>query len=180
MLAICLRRKPKPSNFSPQLLKMSKTTLRFAKPEDMHSVLELVRELAHYEKAPQEVTVTVNELVEDGFTHKLFSCIVAEVAEEIVGMAFYYPRYSTWKGRTIHLEDFIVKEAFRGRGIGQLLFDKVVEEAKKFGAKRLEWHVLDWNEPAINFYNKVNAHLDGEWMLGKLTEEQLANWAISE
>jgi GNAT superfamily N-acetyltransferase len=155
---------------------MNETTLRFATPEDMPAVLELVRELAHYEKAPQEVTVTVNELVEDGFTQKLFTCIVAELKSEIVGMAFYYPRYSTWKGRTIHLEDFIVKEAFRGRGIGQVLFDKVVEESKNFGAKRLEWHVLDWNEPAINFYKKINANLDGEWMLGKLTEEQILEY----
>jgi len=155
---------------------MSKPTLRFAKPTDMHAVLDLVNELALYEKAPQEVTVTVNELVEDGFTHKLFTCIVAELAGEIVGMAFYYPRYSTWKGRTIHLEDFIVKEAFRGCGIGQMLFDKVVEESKKFGAKRLEWHVLDWNEPAINFYKKIDAHLDDEWMLGKLTEEQILEY----
>ena len=157
---------------------MNQTTLRFATPQDMPAVLELVRELAHYEKAPQEVTVTVDELIEDGFTRNLFTCIVAEIQKEIVGMAFYYPRYSTWKGRTIHLEDFIVKEAFRGRGIGQLLFDKVVAESKKFGAKRLEWHVLDWNEPAINFYKKINANLDGEWMLGKLTEEQLDNWEI--
>lgn len=139
----------------------------------MPAVLELVRELAHYEKAPHEVTVSINELVEDGFTHNLFSCIVAELESEIVGMAFYYPRYSTWKGRTIHLEDFIVKEAFRGRGIGQMLFDKVVVEAKKFGAKRLEWHVLDWNEPAINFYKKIDANLDDDWMLGKLTEDQI-------
>ena len=144
----------------------------------MPAVLELVRELALYEKAPQEVTVTLEELIEDGFVRNLFTCIVAEVAQEIVGMAFYYPRYSTWKGRTIHLEDFIVKEAFRGCGIGQLLFDAVVEEARKFGAKRLEWLVLDWNEPALRFYKKLGAQLDGEWMIGKLDESQLAQYKI--
>jgi len=85
-----------------------------------------------------------------------------------VGMAFYYPRYSTWKGRTIHLEDFIVKEAYRKHGIGQMLFDAVKQEAINFGAKRLEWLVLNWNEPALNFYRKNGAELDPEWDLGKI------------
>ena len=139
-------------------------------------VLELIKELAHYERAPQEVTVTVDELMHDGFTANLFKCIVAEVDNEIVGMALFYPRYSTWKGRTIHLEDFIVKETYRKHGIGKLLFDAVVAEAKAFGAKRLEWLVLEWNEPALNFYRKIGATLDGEWQIGKLTEDQLAEY----
>ncbi len=157
---------------------MSNATLRFATPADMPAVLDLVRELALYEKAPNEVTVTLDELIEDGFTKHLFTCIVAEVASEIVGMAFFYPRYSTWKGKTIHLEDFVVKESFRGRGIGQMLFDAVVAEAEKFGAKRLEWLVLEWNEPALKFYKKVNATIDPEWHIGKLTEEQILEYRV--
>lgn len=142
--------------------------LRKSTPHDMPAVLELIKELALYEKAPQEVTVTLHDLVSDGFTHNLFQCIVALDGEEIIGMAFFYPRYSTWKGRTIHLEDFVVKEAYRKHGVGQLLFDAVKQEAIKFGAKRLEWLVLNWNEPALNFYRKNNAELDPEWDLGKI------------
>lgn len=134
----------------------------------MPAVLELINQLAHYEKAPQEVTVTLADLEQDGFVHNLFQCIVAEADDAIVGMAFYYPRYSTWKGRTIHLEDFIVKEAYRKHGIGQMLFDAVKQEAINFGAKRLEWLVLNWNEPALNFYRKNGAELDPEWDLGKI------------
>lgn len=142
--------------------------LRKATPADMPAVLDLIKELAHYEKAPHEVTVTLDDLISDGYTHNLFQCTVAEVENEIVGMAFYYPRYSTWKGRTIHLEDFVVKEEFRKHGIGQLLFDAVKQEAINFGAKRLEWLVLNWNEPALKFYRKNGAELDPEWDLGKI------------
>ena len=154
--------------------------LRPATREDMPAVLDLIRELAEYERAPQEVTVTEDELAHDGFTANLFSCIVAEKGNEIIGMAFFYPRYSTWKGRTIHLEDFVVRESYRQHGIGQLLFNAVVEQAKQFGAKRLEWLVLEWNEPALNFYKKIGAEIDPEWQIGKLTEKQLVNWTISE
>jgi len=153
-----------------------KLTLRPARQTDMPAVLELIKELAHYERAPQEVTVTVDDLIHDGFTVKLFTCIVAEIDGEIVGMSFFYPRYSTWKGRTIHLEDFIVKEAYRKHGIGKMLFDETVKAAKDFGAKRLEWLVLEWNEPALNFYRKIGATMDAEWHIGKLTEEQLEKY----
>ena len=147
--------------------------IRPATPQDMPAVLDMIKELAIYEKAPQEVTVTVDELVHDGFTEKLFKCLVADHNQKVVGMALLYPRYSTWKGRTIHLEDFVVKEDFRQAGLGKQLFDAVVEEARNFGARRLEWLVLEWNEPALNFYKKIGATIDPEWQIGKLTAQQL-------
>lgn len=154
----------------------SQITIRPALESDMGAVLKLIRELAIYEKAPDEVTITLDELVHDGFTAKLFTCIVAEKDGAIVGMSLFYPRFSTWKGRTIHLEDFIVKEEYRKHGIGKLLFDATVKAANDFGAKRLEWLVLEWNEPALNFYRKIGAQMDPEWHIGKLTEEQLREY----
>ena len=154
----------------------SQIKIRAAREADMPFVLDLIRELAVYEKAPDEVTVTIDELIHDGFTARLFSCIVAEIDGAIVGMSLFYPRFSTWKGRTIHLEDFIVKEAYRKHGIGKMLFDATVKAANDFGAKRLEWLVLEWNEPALNFYRKIGATMDAEWHIGKLTEEQLKEY----
>jgi GNAT superfamily N-acetyltransferase len=151
--------------------------LRKAEKSDMPAVLQLIKQLAEYEKAPQEVTVTVDELKHDGFTANLFTCIVAEMDAEIVGMALYYPRYSTWKGRTIHLEDFIVQEEHRKKGIGKKLFDAVIVEAQKFGAKRMEWVVLEWNTPALNFYDKINAHYEKDWFLAQLREKQIQNYS---
>ena len=153
--------------------------IRFATEEDMPQVLGLIRELALYEKEPQEVTITESEMIKDGFEDDLFKCLVAEREGDILGMALYYPRYSTWKGRTIHLEDFIVRESERGRGIGNRLFESVVEESNKFGAKRLEWMVLEWNEPAIKFYKKIGAELDPEWHVGKLRESQIQNFSFT-
>jgi len=148
--------------------------IRQGKPSDIPQVLDLIRELAEYEKAPHEVTVTEEELLEDGFgKRKLYDFIVAEEEEQIVGMAFYYPRYSTWKGRTIHLEDFIVKNSHRRYGIGQKLWDELVRIAAEFGARRLEWVVLNWNEPALEFYRKQEANIDSEWSIGQLTREQI-------
>lgn len=140
----------------------------------------MIKDLAHFEKEPDEVTVTVEELIEDGFTRNLFKTILALSNDQIIGIALYYPRYSTWKGRTIHLEDFIVKESFRKNGIGQMLFDQVVRDAKDFGAKRLEWCVLNWNEPARKFYQKLGAELDNDWELGKLREGQLATYPFQK
>jgi GNAT superfamily N-acetyltransferase len=148
--------------------------IRQGKPGDIPQVLDLIRELAEYEKGPQEVTVTEEELLEDGFgNRKLYDFIVAEADDEIVGMAFYYSRYSTWKGRTIHLEDFIVKSSHRRHGVGQLLWDELLRIAADFGARRLEWVVLNWNEPALAFYQKQNALIDDEWSIGQLTGEQI-------
>jgi len=144
--------------------------IRKAKPEDMKAVFELIQELALYEKAPDEVVNTEAQLIEDGFgKNKIFDCLVAEnETHEILGMALFFTGYSTWKGKTLYLEDFLVKEAFRKHGIGKLLFDAVVEEAKNRKVNRMDWQVLDWNEPAINFYKKNNAILDGEWFNGRL------------
>ncbi len=153
--------------------------VRFATPQDIPEVLGLIRDLAEYEKEPQEVTITESEMVKDGFEDNLYKCLVAEKAGKVVGIALYYPRYSTWKGKTIHLEDFIVKEEARGKGIGLLLFERVVAESNKFGAKRLEWMVLEWNEPAINFYKKIGAELDSEWHVGKLRESQIQNYSFT-
>jgi GNAT superfamily N-acetyltransferase len=148
--------------------------IRQGKPSDIKDVLALIRELAEYEKAPEEVTVTEEELLDDGFgSRKLYDFIVAEADDQIVGMAFYYPRYSTWKGRTIHLEDFIVKSSHRRHGVGQLLWDELLRIAADFGARRLEWVVLNWNEPALAFYQKQNALIDDEWSIGQLTGEQI-------
>ena len=155
---------------------MNDVLLRAATRDDMPAALDLVRELAAYENAPEEVTVTVDDYVKDGFQDGLFKCIVAETGGEIVGMCLFYPRYSTWKGRTIHLEDFIVKHEHRQKGIGKMLFNAVVKEAQAFGAKRLEWAVLEWNQPALNFYDKINAEYDKEWYLAQLREQQINDY----
>ena len=148
--------------------------LRKANKEDLPQVLELIRELALYERAPQEVTITLKDLEEDGFGgNPLYEIILAEDDKSLCGMAFYYTAYSTWKGKCLYLEDIIVPESLRGRGIGKMLFDAVVIKARDMGAKRMMWQVLDWNEPAINFYKKYDALLDPSWVNGKLTEEQL-------
>lgn len=140
----------------------------------MGATLELITELAVYEKAPNEVVTTEQQLIEDGFgPDKIFDIFVAEKEGRIVGIALYYTKYSTWKGRCLFLEDIIVTEKLRGQGIGKLLFEEVVLVAKQRGVQRMEWQVLDWNEPALNFYRKYNAILDGEWLNGKFTFEQL-------
>ena len=142
--------------------------IRFAQPKDMQSVLELIHELAKYENAPNEVIVTKQDLINDGFgKDKVFDCIVAEKGNNILGMAIFYTGYSTWKGKTLYLEDFLVKQEFRKSGIGQMIFDAVISEAKNRKVKRMDWQVLDWNEPAINFYKKNKALLDPEWINGR-------------
>lgn len=146
--------------------------IRRATKEDLPDVLALVKELALYEKAPEEVTITLKELEEDGFgDNPLYWIILAEDESGILGMSFYYIRYSTWKGKCLYLEDIVVKEDHRGRGIGKVLFEETINAAKEMNAKIMTWQVLDWNEPAINFYKKFNAELDGEWINGKLRFE---------
>jgi GNAT superfamily N-acetyltransferase len=143
--------------------------IRTATKNDLPQVLDLIKELALYEKAPEEVTITLEELEKDGFgEHPLYWIILAENEDGIVGMSFYYIRYSTWKGKCLYLEDIVVKEAFRGQKVGKLLFEETIKAAKAMDAKLMNWQVLDWNEPAINFYKKFNAELDGEWINGKL------------
>ena len=144
---------------------------------DLPSVLELIKELAVYEKALHEVEITLEQLEEDGFGEEpVFRFLVATENEQIVGLALYYFRYSTWKGKAIYLEDLVVKESHRGRGYGQKLLDAIVEEARQTGSKQVRWQVLDWNEPAINFYKKLGAHLDDEWINCTLTAKQIANY----
>jgi len=148
--------------------------LRRAVKEDCKRLLELVQELAIYERAPQEVTVTLAHFEESGFgNNPVWWAYVATTTtekgeEHIVGMSLYYIRYSTWKGQSLYLEDLIVTENMRGKGIGKLLFEVMIEECKLKGFKRMCWQVLDWNEPAINFYKKYNATFDGEWLNGAI------------
>lgn len=134
----------------------------------MERVLELITELAIYEHAEEQVENTVEQLIEDGFgANPTFECVVAET-DHIVGFALFYTSYSTWKGNCLYLEDLLVTESMRRHGVGKLLFDYVLDQAKERGAKRFEWQVLEWNEPAINFYKKYDADLDPEWINGKL------------
>lgn len=154
-----------------------KPVIRKATKNDMPQVLDLIQELATYEKAPDEMINTVENLENDGFgENKIFDCIVAEWDDKIVGFALYFTGYSTWKGRTLYLEDFIVNEAYRGQGIGKILFEEVMQEAKRRGAKRMDWQVLDWNKPAIRFYKKHGATLDGEWLNGRFFEDEIKNF----
>lgn len=148
--------------------------IRKGTPTDIAAALNLVKELAAYEKAPAEVEVTVEEMTEWGFgADKQFDFFVALQDNVIVGLALYYYKYSTWKGKCLFLEDIIVTESQRGKGLGKLLFDKVVQVGKEQKVRRMEWQVLDWNTPAIEFYKKYNAILDGEWVNCKLTNHQL-------
>jgi len=139
--------------------------IRRAAKEDCGRLLELVQELAEYERAPNEVTVTLEHFQESGFGKSpVWWAFVAEVDGQIVGFALYYIRYSTWKGQRMYLEDLIVTNEYRGKGIGKLLMDRLIEEAKEKGWKAIIWQVLEWNEPAINFYKKYNANFDPEWV----------------
>ncbi len=140
-------------------------TIRRAMKEDCTRLLELVQELATYEKAPKEVTVTIEHFIESGFGEKpVWWAFVAEADKKIVGFALYYIRFSTWKGQAMYLEDILVTNEMRGKGIGKLLFDRLIDEAKEKKFNRVIWQVLDWNEPAINFYKKYNADIDGSWL----------------
>ena len=148
--------------------------LRIAKKEDCQRLLELVNELALYEKMPEDVTVTLEEFEDAGFGEKpIWKAFVVEEDGIILGFALYYIRYSTWKGCRMYLEDLIVTEAARGKGIGKLLFDRLIAEAKELGFNGMTWQVLDWNEPALNFYRKYEANIEAGWLNGSLSKEQL-------
>jgi len=142
--------------------------------EDMPAVHALICELALYEKAPQEVTNTVEDMQRDGFGDQpVFRCLVADEDGVIVGMAIYFIKYSTWKGKGVYLDDIVVTEPSRGKGVGSLLFDEVIRDSVAMGANQMHWQVLDWNEPAIRFYKKYNASFDGEWINCKLDHNAL-------
>lgn len=149
-------------------------TIRKGTKKDLPATLKLIKELAVYEKAPNEVENTIEEMIKDGFTENpIYYLLVAEENETIKGIAIYYYKYSTWKGKCLFLEDIVVTESERGKGIGAKLFEEVILIAKEKKVRRMEWQVLDWNEPAINFYKKYNANLDPEWINGKLVYSQL-------
>ena len=148
--------------------------IRTGKKEDLPQALDLVKELALYEKAPDEVINTVALMEEDGFgMHPIFGFFVAEKNNRIVGIAIYYWRYSTWKGKRLYLEDIVVTASERGNGIGKLLFDRTMQHTLDSNCSGMMWQVLDWNEPAINFYKKYNAKLDGEWINCGLEQDQI-------
>jgi GNAT superfamily N-acetyltransferase len=154
-----------------------KAHLRVACKEDCPRLLELINELALYERAPQEVTVTLQHFEEAGFGSKpVWKAFVAEVDNFVVGFALYYVRYSTWKGSRLYLEDLMVTEDMRGKGIGKLLFNQLIREAAELGFNGMSWQVLDWNEPAINFYNKYEAGLEAGWLNASLSTEQISNY----
>lgn len=139
--------------------------LRKGTREDLPRVLELIRELALYEKAPEQVTNTIEMMEKDGFgAHPVYGFIVAENEGVIEGLSLYYYRYSTWKGKRLWLEDLIVTESQRGLGTGKKLFERTLEIAKEENCTGMMWQVLDWNEPAINFYKKYDTEFDGEWI----------------
>jgi GNAT superfamily N-acetyltransferase len=141
--------------------------VRSAERGDEQAIMELIHALALYEKAPDEVINTAHDLGVHLFDEKICDAFVAEVDEKIIGFALFYTNYSTWKGKCLYLEDFFVLPEFRGAGIGSQLFDAVVSLAKERGVKRMDWQVLDWNTPALNFYQKKKAHLDSEWINGR-------------
>ncbi len=146
--------------------------IRKGEIKDIPDTLSLIKELAAYEKAPNEVEVDMQEMIEN-YQNKVFDFFVAELNTKIVGIALYYYKYSTWKGRCIYLDDIIITEKHRNKGIGKSLMQAVIQIAKKEKVRKLEWQVLKWNTPAIEFYKKLNTIFDDEWLNCKLTYEQI-------
>ena len=146
----------------------------------MPSVLELIKELATFEKEPDAVVISVDDLIRDGFAENpLFHTFVAEVDQQIIGIALYYYRYSTWKGKTIHLEDLIVKEEKRGTGAGFALYSEIIAQGKRDNVRRIEWNVLDWNTPAIEFYKKSGAKILDDWDVVQMDEIAISNFLMN-
>jgi GNAT superfamily N-acetyltransferase len=144
---------------------MSEFNIRTGTPDDLEGALKLIQELADFEKMPDEVVNTVEMMREDGFgKHSVFGIIVAEHETEIVGASIYYYRYSTWKGKRMWLEDLIVTERMRGKGLGKLLFEETIKIGKETGCTGMMWQVIDWNQPAIDFYKKYDSHFDDQWI----------------
>lgn len=148
--------------------------IRKGTKEDMPAVLDLIKQLALFEKEPDAVVISAQDLVRDGFGETpMFGTFVAEVENEIIGAALFYFRYSTWKGKTIHLEDLIVTENKRGTGAGFALYSEVIKEGKRQNVRRIEWNVLDWNEPAIRFYEKSGAKVFDDWRTVQMDENAI-------
>lgn len=154
-----------------------KTRIRKGTEQDIPKALELIIELAIYEKAPNEVEVSVEEMVKN-FRERVFDFFVAESENEIVGIALYYYKYSTWKGKCIYLDDIIVTEKHRNKGIGMQLMKTMIELAQQENVRKLEWQVLKWNTPAIEFYKKFNTIFDDEWLNCKLVYPQLQTFKV--
>ena len=143
--------------------------IRIASKQDLPAIMELIHELARYEKAPHEVTNTVEMMLQDGFGKQpIYHAFVAESDQLIIGFAIVYFRYSTWKGKCLYLEDLIITEKYRQLGFGQHLFDRCLQFGRENKCSKLVWQVLDWNEPAIRFYKKNQAILDPEWINGSI------------
>ncbi len=152
------------------------TMIRKGEREDLPIVLELIKELADYENALEEVTLTVSQLEQDGFgNHPWYWFLIAEKDNQIVGLSFYFIRYSTWKGKFLFLEDFVIKEKYRRKGVGASLFEATIKVCHDEQLNGMIWQVLDWNTPAIEFYKKYEADISGEWLNGKLTKKQIQN-----
>ena len=150
---------------------------RLATKQDMPRVLELIQELAIFEKEPDAVEVTLSDLEQDGFgINPKFTCFVVEIEGNVEGIALVYTRYSTWKGEVLHLEDLIVSEKCRGKGLGSRLLDTVVKYGKEKGVRRISWEVLDWNEPAIEFYEKKGANVMRDWDVVHLDQQAIENY----
>ena len=151
-----------------------KITIREGIKEDLPAVLRLIKELADFEKSIDEVTITLEDLENDGFGERpWFWFLVAEENNQIVGLSFYWIRYSTWKGKFLFLEDFVIKKEYRRVGIGSKLFEETIKICKKKDLNGMIWQVLDWNNQAIKFYKKYNADITKEWLNGKLTKKQI-------
>lgn len=158
---------------------MSNIIIRKGRKEDVNRVMELIRELAAYEKEPQEVETTVEEMVIDAFGEQpVFEFFVAEDqgAGEIIGLALYFYSYSTWKGKCLYLEDLVVTKAYRGQGAGRKLFDSIMEKAKETDCRRVVWQVLEWNKPAIEFYKLLGATMLPEWVTCRLVSDQIQEY----
>ena len=152
-------------------------TIRKGEKKDMPSVLELIKELAIFEKEPDAVNISVEDLIENGFKdNPEFNIFVAENEGDILGMALFYNRFSTWDGPSLHLEDLIVSEKHRGKGIGKALYDKVLEYGLKSGKNRIEWVVLDWNKVAIDFYESTGANMLTDWNLCQMDKKSIQKY----
>ena len=151
-----------------------KIKIREGIKEDLPTILELIKELADYENSLEEVTITLENLEKDGFEgNPWYWFLVAEKNNEIVGLSFYWIRYSTWKGKFLFLEDFVIKEEYRRQGIGSKLFEETIKICKKLNLNGMTWQVLDWNSPAIDFYKRYDAEISKDWLNGKLTKKQI-------